>query len=221
MNTSETINEIAAALAKAQSEVKNPSFNRVNPHFKSKYADLGEVLGVVRPALSKYGIALMQMTDFGDNGIVLHTRLTHSSGQWIESTYPVSNLGTHQAMGAALTYAKRQALSAIVGVAGEDDTDGEDAKETTAGVRPQTKKPASKAPQALPAAESAAALADMMADLITVDSKIGLQQWASKWREVKATLTPTDSGVITEAFYKVQAEINDAVNSAAPEGSVA
>lgn len=219
MNTSENINEIASALAKAQSEVKNPSFNRVNPHFKSKYADLGEVLGVVRPALSKYGIALMQMTDFGDNGIVLHTRLTHSSGQWIESTYPVSNLGTHQAMGAALTYAKRQALSAIVGVAGEDDTDGEDAKESTAGVKPQAKKPVK--PASLSSEKSTEALDSMMADLVTVDTKIGLQQWASKWRDVKATLTPDDSNVITEAFYKVQAEINDAANSATQEGSVA
>ena len=219
MKTSETINEVAAALSKAQGEVKNPSFNRVNPHFKSKYADLGEVLSVVRPALSKYGIALMQMTDFGDNGIVLHTRLTHSSGQWIESTYPVSNLGTHQAMGAALTYAKRQALSAIVGVAGEDDTDGEDAKESVEGVKPQAKKQAKAI--TLPPEKSAAALADMMADLIPIDSKIGLQRWAATWRDVKATLTPTDSGAITEAFYKVQAEINDAVNSAAPEGSAA
>lgn len=219
MNTSETINEIAAALSKAQSEVKNPSFNRVNPHFKSKYADLGEVLSVVRPALSKYGIALMQMTDFGENGIVLHTRLTHSSGQWIESTYPVSNLGTHQAMGAALTYAKRQALSAIVGVAGEDDTDGEDAKESTEGVKSQAKKPVKAA--TLSPEKSAASLADMMADLMPVDSKIGLQKWAATWRDVKATLTPTDSGVITEAFYKVQSEINDAANSAAPEGSAA
>ena len=220
MNTSEAINEIAAALSKAQSEVKNPSFNRVNPHFKSKYADLGEVLSVVRPALSKYGIALMQMTDFGDNGIVLHTRLTHSSGQWIESTYPVSNLGTHQAMGAALTYAKRQALSAIVGVAGEDDTDGEDTKESTEGVRPSAKKPPTKA-QVLSPEKSEAALADMMADLITIDSKIGLQQWATKWRDVKATLTPADSGAITQAFYKVQSEINEAANSAAAEGSAA
>jgi hypothetical protein len=221
MRTSDQINEVATALSKAQSEVKNPSFNRVNPHFKSKYADLGEVLSVVRPSLSKYGIALMQMTDFTENGIVLHTRLTHSSGQWIESTYPVSNLGTHQAMGAALTYAKRQALSAIVGVAGEDDTDGEDAKESVEGVKPQAKKPVNKAPQALPPEKSAAALADMLADLMPVDSKIGLQRWAATWRDVKATLTPADSGVVTEAFYKVQAEINDAVNSVAPEGSVA
>jgi len=217
MRTSEDINEIATALSKAQSEVKNPSFNRVNPHFKSKYADLGEVLSVVRPSLSKYGISIMQLTDVTDTGIVLHTRLTHSSGQWIEGVYPVSPMGTHQQMGAALTYAKRQALSAIVGVAGEDDTDGEDTKDiNTAGV---TKKAANKAPQVLNPEKSAAAVADMMADLMTVDSKIGLQRWAATWRDVKSTLIPADSGVITEAFYKTQAEINDAVNSAAPEGA--
>lgn len=220
MNTSENINELASALAKAQGEVKNPSFNRVNPHFKSKYADLGEVLSVTRPVLSKNGISIMQMTEFTEYGIILHTRLVHTSGQWIESTYPVSALGTHQAMGAALTYAKRQALSAIVGVAGEDDTDGEDTKDVdTKSVKPKPQQP--KPANRLDPEKSGKALSDMMADLVTVDSKISLQRWATTWRDVKATLTPDDSNVITEAFYKVQAEINEAANSATQEGSVA
>ena len=127
MNTSEQINEIATALAKAQGEMTNPTFNKTNPHFKSSYADLSSVLNAVRPALAKNGIALMQMTGMEEAGVVLYTRLTHISGQWIESVYPVTASGKHQEIAAALTYAKRLSLSAIAGVAGEDDDDGNEA----------------------------------------------------------------------------------------------
>ena len=82
MRTSDNISAIADALAKAQGEIQNPNFNKVNPHFKSKYADLSSVLNAVRPALSKHGIALMQMTGLEDSGVVLYTRLTHSSVDW-------------------------------------------------------------------------------------------------------------------------------------------
>jgi len=212
MRTSEQINEIAAALAKAQAEVKNPSFNRVNPHFKSKYADLGEVLSAVRPSLSKHGISIMQMTDVTDTGIVLHTRLTHSGGQWIEGVYPVSPMGTHQQMGAALTYAKRQALSAIVGVAGEDDTDGEDTKDVdTKGVKPKASPP-TKVITMLPMAESLAMLNKMSEELEGCVGKNDLQAWATKWRDIKQTLTTADAKVITELWTETQNKVNAAAN---------
>ena len=124
MRTSDAINEISTALAKVQGEVSNPVFNKTNPHFKSSYADLSSVLNAVRPYLSKNGISLMQMTNLEESGLVLYTRLVHSGGQWIESVYPVTASGKHQEIAAALTYAKRLSLSAIVGVAGEDDDDG-------------------------------------------------------------------------------------------------
>jgi hypothetical protein len=214
MRTSEQVNEIAEALASAQGEVKNPSFNRVNPHFKSKYADLGEVLSVVRPALSKYGIALMQMTDVTDTGIVLHTRLTHSSGQWIEGVYPVSPMGTHQQMGAALTYAKRQALSAIVGVAGEDDTDGEDTKDIdTKGVKPKANAkpaPANQTVNKLSPKDSTEMFDIMVKELGQCASKQDLQTWAANWRDVKPQLLDEHQWGITDLWNKTQAEINKA-----------
>ena len=147
MNTSESINEIATALAKAQAKIRNPAKNKVNPHFKSKYADLADGLDVIRPALSEQGIAFIQPTEVVDDGVILRTRLIHSSGQWIESTYPVSKLTQHQQMGAALTYAKRQSLFALVGVCGDDDLDGEDIKDVPTGVgRPVAGKVRSIAP---------------------------------------------------------------------------
>lgn len=212
MRTSEQIEEIAAALAKAQAEVKNPSFNRVNPHFKSKYADLGEVLSVVRPALSKHGIAIMQMTDVTDTGIVLHTRLTHTSGQWIEGVYPVSQLGTHQQMGAALTYAKRQALSAIVGVAGEDDTDGEDTKDvSTTGVKPK-ETAQKKQLTVFTLTESQEMFVKMSDELELCKTKQDLQAWASKWRDTKAKLVPTHMEEITAYWNETQSAVNAAAN---------
>jgi hypothetical protein len=130
MNTSDSINEIATALAKAQGEIQNPAKNRVNPHFKSKYADIADGLDVIRPTLSKHGVAFIQATEFDGENVTLRTRLLHTSGQWIESSYPVGKFVKHQELGASLTYAKRQALFSIVGVAGDDDDDGNSATAT-------------------------------------------------------------------------------------------
>jgi hypothetical protein len=124
MQTSEQINELAAALAKAQGEIQNPEKNRVNPHFKNSYADLAGGLETIRPTLARHGLSVVQMTRADGDMVFLHSRLLHASGQWMEATYPVCRLGKHQEMGSALTYARRYALFALVGVAGDEDDDG-------------------------------------------------------------------------------------------------
>ncbi len=130
MNTSENISELAAALAKAQSEMKNAIAGADNPFFKSKYAELSVVRDAVTPALTKNGIAVTQMTDIGEGVLVVCTRLIHSSGQWIESRYPITNdTNKPQAMGSAMTYARRYSLSAICGISSEKDDDGNAANE--------------------------------------------------------------------------------------------
>ena len=92
MSTSEQVNEIAAALAKAQASMKNATLNKVNPHFKSKYADLAGIRDTVIPALSANGIAVAQTLDRlgadGHVGSYVITRLLHSSGQWMEARVP-------------------------------------------------------------------------------------------------------------------------------------
>jgi hypothetical protein len=129
MIESEEINEIAGALAKAQGVIKNPEKTRINPHFKAKYADLATGLDCIRKALSAQGIAVTQATDINAEGVFLWTRLIHSSGQYLGCIYPVaSSSADHQKLGAALTYAKRQALFAMVAVCGDDDLDGEDSR---------------------------------------------------------------------------------------------
>lgn len=134
--SSETVAKLAEALAKAQGEMKNAPLNKVNPHFKSKYADLAAIRDAVTGPLAKHGIAVTQMTGTDDNGqFVLWTRLSHSSGEWLASAYPL-HLGKPQEMGSALTYARRYTLAAMAGLAADEDDDANAAQDQN-GKQPQ------------------------------------------------------------------------------------
>lgn len=122
---SENINELATALSKAQGEMTSAKKDSINPHFKSKYADLSSVWDACREPLFKNGLAVIQITRHKEGKIEVVTMLTHSSGQWIKSFLPViMTKQDAQGLGSSLTYSRRYALSAIVGVAPDDD-DGE------------------------------------------------------------------------------------------------
>jgi hypothetical protein len=128
VRTSDSINELATALAAAQAEMKNAALNRINPHFKSKYADLAGIRDTVTPALTKHGLAVVQGTDTTDGGIVVVTRLLHKSGQWMESRFPIA-YDKPQTMGSAYTYARRYSLSAMCSISADDDDDANAANE--------------------------------------------------------------------------------------------
>lgn len=129
MRTSESIELLSAALAAAQGEITDPLKDKFNPHLKSKYADVQAGLEVVRPVLSKHGIAVVQATSIADGMVIVTTRLMHK-GEWLEGDYPVASLGVKQQdMMAALTYARRAGLFGLVGIA-PDDGDGEQAGHT-------------------------------------------------------------------------------------------
>lgn len=139
MNKSEQINELAVAMAKAQLELENASKNAANPHFRSKYADLAEVLNTVRPVFAKHGLAVIQAPEYGDGIAAVETMVTHASGQWISCTVsaPVSKQDA-QGVGSAITYCRRYGLAAMAGVAQEDD----DANSAVSGPgKKQDKKP--------------------------------------------------------------------------------
>jgi len=127
MTSSDQIGDIAAALAKAQGAMKNAHLNKTNPHFRSKYADLAGIRDAVTPALSANGIAVVQVVQSevveGVARVSVVTRLVHASGQWFESALPIPT-GKMQEMGSAITYARRYALSAICGIAADEDDDG-------------------------------------------------------------------------------------------------
>lgn len=125
---SEQINELMGALAKAQGEFTHASKDTANPYFKSKYADLAAVWQACREPLSKNGLAVTQTMDIAGEKQVLITMLSHSSGQWIKSlmVIPVQKPGP-QELGSCLSYCRRYALAALVGVY-QDDDDAETAQ---------------------------------------------------------------------------------------------
>lgn len=125
MNQSEQINELAAALSKAQSQIGPAIKDSVNPFFKSKYADLSSVWSACREALTKHGLSVIQTTDMKDGQMILITTLLHGSGQWIRSSLPIlSQKQDAQSIGSAITYMRRYSLAAMVGVTCDDDDDG-------------------------------------------------------------------------------------------------
>lgn len=126
---SDQINEIASALSKAQGKIKGAVKDSANPFFKSCYADLQSVWDAIREAFVQNGLAVTQTMEQSDSGqLYLLTTLMHSSGQWIDSKFPIVPLKNEpQALGSATSYARRYSLAAIAGVYQTDD-DGEAAQ---------------------------------------------------------------------------------------------
>lgn len=114
--------ELFAALAAAQGEVENASKSSNNPHFRSKYADLAEVLNTVRPVFAAHGLSIMQSTAFNGSFVSVTTLIGHKGGGLIYSTASCVPAKTDaQGVGAATTYLRRYSLAAMAGIAQEDD----------------------------------------------------------------------------------------------------
>lgn len=119
------IGNLAQALAKAQAEMSNPSFDSVNPHFRNHFASLAAVRNAVVPTLAKHGIAISQDLQSVEAGVSCTTILTHQSGQQMRFgplVLPVSK-NDAQGFGSAATYARRYSLMAVACVVGDDDDD--------------------------------------------------------------------------------------------------
>jgi len=128
MTTSDSINELASALAKAQGEMGGAVKDSANPFFKSKYASLDSVWDACRGPLAKYEIAVVQSPSCDGTKVSIDTLLIHRSGQWMRGTLSVTAADdSPQAVGSAVTYGRRYALQAFAGVAPADD-DGEAAQ---------------------------------------------------------------------------------------------
>ena len=129
LETSEIVESLFGALAKAQGMFEQPKKTHENPFFKSKYADLADIISATRPGLAANELCIIQGAVAGDGGVVVvPTRLAHSSGQWLQFdvTLPTGK-GDAQAIGSAITYARRYGWSAVTGVASEEDDDGNSA----------------------------------------------------------------------------------------------
>jgi hypothetical protein len=129
MNQSETIGALAASLAKAQGSLNAALKDSKNPHLKNKYADLASIWNAAREPLAANELAVIQTTDDSEGGQYLVTTLAHSSGEWIRGRLKIGTEGankgvnTNQALGSSISYMRRYALAAIVGVI-QDDDDG-------------------------------------------------------------------------------------------------
>lgn len=138
MNTrSDALDQLAVALAKAQGQMEGATKDSTNPHFRSKYADLASVWEACREPLSKNGLSVLQPVSADGPRVTVTTLLLHTSGQFIgEALTLTATQDTPQAVGSAITYGRRYGLSALVGIAPEDD-DGNEASKAVA--TPQVK----------------------------------------------------------------------------------
>ena len=131
METSEQINELAAALSKLQSSISNPAKDAQAHH--SKYASFPMILNTIRPHLEKNGLAIIQTSHkaerYGHVCVIVTTRIVHSSGQFIEEEISTAinsqAKNTVQEMGSLISYMKRYAIQGMVLIAGDEDDDGE------------------------------------------------------------------------------------------------
>ena len=144
MNKSESIQNLAAALSKAQAEFPVIKFDSVNPFLKNGYASLGAVIAGGRPVLAKNGLAVTQLT-FGEDGVVgVETMLTHSSGEWISDRVSMQvgderGKSNAQVAGSIVTYLRRYSLASILGIYSDEDGDG--SKPEPAKLQPRESKP--------------------------------------------------------------------------------
>jgi len=181
---SESIAALAKALSAAQADYNALIKDSNNPFFKSKYADLAACLDSVKDALKAHGLAVIQTTDITEAGNVrLVTTLAHESGEWITGEYPVKPIKEDpQGYGAAMTYARRYCLQAILGLAAEDD-DGEEASG-----RPEKKQTPAKQEPVAPAKQDqpdVMTISGVIEDVLVAESKPDSKK---KWKKIAAKI---------------------------------
>ena len=129
MNKSDSIASLAAALAQAQGEMPAAPMNAVNPFLKNKYADLGAIIKTATPIMAKHGLSVTQHPYSDGQNIGVTTILAHSSGEWMESELSMllgeeRGKSSAQVAGSIITYLRRYALAAVLGMYADEDTDG-------------------------------------------------------------------------------------------------
>ena len=223
-SSSETIGAIAGALAKAQGELSNPE-KRLTAKIRSpfpreddrtfRYASLASGLDIVRKSLGQQEIATIQTTaiDQGSGQIRLTTLLAHASGEWISSIWPVcaaSEIASPHRMGAALTYARRYALFALVGIAGEDDLDAPDTILESSIVNvPSPKKSVKKSngiphrPPVLDPQPSAQLRDELVGEITELKNGEDLALWAYRRLSAKNSLNEQDARIVENTYQAI------------------
>ena len=218
MRTSESIDAISAALAKAQKTIKTAAKASANPYFHSRYSDLSEIVEACRSALAENDLSVIQAGAKREYGWVLVTRLAHKSGQWFEGEFPMlAKDQTAQALGSATTYAKRYSLAAMVGVvSSEEDDDGEAAMGRISNAKaPPLNNSAPAAPKvSTPAKNSFKTISDEQRKLAYLFATQKLswsdQETKTKWQSITGKESSKDWG--ESDFDSVMAEMRGMEN---------
>lgn len=183
--------ELFTSLIKAQSEFPAIVKNRINPHLKNRYADLGAILEAVIPVLNKNALFLRQSVTANEAGISVETIITHASGDSISSGQFFIPVGANeknkaQAYGSARTYACRYSLCSFLGIAADDDDDGH-----AAGGQKQKAAPQRQAAPQQPTAQPSQDLLDKCADAV----------FQNEYFDLWNTLQPKDKKALMESGW--------------------
>lgn len=178
--------------------------------FSYKYADLADVIAAIAPVLSKHGIAYTQRTIIRDGHLLIKTVLFHGVIE-IESEYPVCEIGNdHQAMGGAMTYARRYALTSLVGVMADEDTDGQGAAASGSPARGSGRKAAQETRPVdppVPSIEMAASQKQFdklwleLADAADIPSL--MEKWVKDAGEAKGLMLPTHVDQLVAEYRRI------------------
>lgn len=130
LNKSDSIVNLAVALAKAQAEMPVALFDKNNPFLKYKYATLGAVISSSKPILAKYGLSITQFPISQEGRIGVTSILLHESGEWMEQTISMvpdvsKGVTAAQAAGIVITYLRRYSWASILGMYADEDADGD------------------------------------------------------------------------------------------------
>lgn len=195
---------IHKALVAALKDIKNPSFDRENTHFRNKYATLASHVEAARTALAKHGLAVIQpLSDSTDGRFTVKTILVHESGETMESSISFGPIADPQKLGSAVTYLRRYSLASMLGIVGEDDDDAEAAvgrggnapppasarRESAAAAKPKTREETTGDTPRLgrwtgeDRVDPAAPTKDLAGRIESVDEKTGTTKSGKPWKK--------------------------------------
>lgn len=164
---SETISKLAVALVKAQGEITAITKDGANPHFKSKYATLDNIIDETRPILARHGLAILQMPGGDGENVIMRTMLMHESGEWLETEPLVMRPAKNdpQGMGSCITYARRYSYSALLSISTDEDDDGNASSHAPQGSQGRANnQPSQQSRQQSPPPSSAPAASDKVSE---------------------------------------------------------
>lgn len=206
MKRSDSIASIAKALIAFQSSVKQPKKTATNPHFRNSYVPLDNVVDSIHESAPQHGLAYVQETLVEDDRAGVLTMIVHESGEWMEFEpflLPIGQKATPQAVGSAITYARRYSLSTAFGLASETDDDANSASDN-ANQNPTKQQPRKQAPKV---SETQIAVLKGIADAIAAKVNVENEEVYRKFN-IAGVQTVDD-------FEKVKANLNKQINAIA------